>query len=61
MNCLLAGFFFSIHVNSKDECAHDKLSELSLAHGREANGNCHYLCATAVTLFRLSCLFVCSA
>ena len=34
------------------------LGSLSLAHGREANGNFHYLCATIVTLFRLSCLFV---
>ena len=37
------------------------LGSLSLAHGREANGNCHYLWVTTVTLFRLSCLFVCSA
>ena len=64
---LFVGWFcFSIHVNSKDECAHDRylnflLGSLSLAHGREANGNCHYLWVTTVTLFRLSCLFVCSA
>ena len=71
MNCLLAGFpsaeiqkmnvHMTIYLNFPLEGIKTIARLLYMAHGREGNGNCHYLCATTVTLFRLSCLFLCSA
>ena len=64
MNCLLAGFALAeIQKMNEHMTSYQNflLGSLSLAHGGEGKGNCHYLCATTVSLFRLSCLFVCSA
>ena len=67
MNCLSAGFpsaeiqkmnvHMTIYLNFLLEDIKTTARLLSLANGREGNGNCHYLCATTVTLF--VCVVVC--